>query len=73
MAKTPLSQLVVLAYADEYRAAEVLATLQRLRAGAMLDAQDAMSVTRRKIGASHSTMAPIWAPTRNAAADSGAR
>ena len=46
MGKTPLSHLVVLAYADEYRAAEVLATLQRLHTGAVLDAQDAMSVMR---------------------------
>jgi uncharacterized membrane protein len=46
MGKLPLSHLVVLAYADEYRAAEVLATLQRLRTGAMLDTQDATSVMR---------------------------
>jgi len=46
MRKTPLSHLAVLAYADEYRAAEVLATLQRVHTGAVLDAKDAMSVMR---------------------------
>jgi uncharacterized membrane protein len=41
-----LSHLVVLAYADEYRAAEVLATLQRLRTGSLVNAQHAVSMVR---------------------------
>jgi uncharacterized membrane protein len=41
-----VKELVVLAYADEYRAAEVLATLQRLHAGSDLPVSDAVSVTR---------------------------
>jgi uncharacterized membrane protein len=41
-----VKQLVVLAYADEYRAAEVLATLQRLRVGSDLPVSDVVSVTR---------------------------
>lgn len=44
--KTQSTQLVVLAYADEHRAAEVLATLQRLRTGTLIDAEDAVSVVR---------------------------
>jgi uncharacterized membrane protein len=40
------SQLVVLAYADEYRAAEVLATLQRLRTGILVEPHDAACVVR---------------------------
>jgi uncharacterized membrane protein len=39
-------QLVVLAYADEYRAAEVLATLQRLHVGSDLPLSDAVSLVR---------------------------
>jgi uncharacterized membrane protein len=35
-----------LAYADEYRAAEVLATLQRLRTGSVIDEHGAVSVVR---------------------------
>ena len=41
-----MTQLVALAYADEHRAAEVLATLHRLRTGALIDAQDVVSVVR---------------------------
>jgi uncharacterized membrane protein len=40
------SHLVVLAYTDEYRAAEVLATLQRLRTGMLVEPRDATSVMR---------------------------
>ncbi len=45
--KPASSHLVVLAYADEYRAAEVLATLQRLHTGTLVEARDATSVVRR--------------------------
>ena len=41
-----MTQFLVLAYADEHRAAEVLATLQRLRTGSLVDAQDVVSVVR---------------------------
>jgi uncharacterized membrane protein len=46
MRTKPAYQLVVLAYADEHRAAEVLATLQRLRTGSLLEPTDAVSVVR---------------------------
>ncbi len=39
--------LVALAYADEYRAAEVLASLRRLRTGAFAEVVDVVSVIRR--------------------------
>jgi len=52
-------RLVVLAYADEHRAAEVLATLQRLRTGALIAVQDVASVVR----------ATDWAITLHYAAD----
>jgi len=39
-------QLVVLAYADEYRAAEVLATLQRLHLGSDVPVGNAVSLVR---------------------------
>jgi uncharacterized membrane protein len=39
--------LLALAYADEYRGAEVLAALRRLRTGALGDVVDAVSVVRR--------------------------
>ncbi|MBV9582342.1 MAG: hypothetical protein JO057_27470, partial [Chloroflexi bacterium] len=42
-----MSDLVVLAYADEHRAAEVLAALRRLRSGAFADVDDALYVVRR--------------------------
>jgi uncharacterized membrane protein len=38
------SHLVVLTYTDEYRAAEVLATLQRLHSGGLVEPRDATSV-----------------------------
>jgi uncharacterized membrane protein len=41
-----VKQLVVLAYADEYRAAEVLATLQRLHLGSDLPVANAVSLAR---------------------------
>jgi uncharacterized membrane protein len=41
------SYLFVLAYPDEHRAAEVLAALQRLRFGAVVDPCDVACVTRR--------------------------
>jgi len=41
-----VTQLVALAYADEYRAAEVLATLLRLQTGALVDPPDVVSVVR---------------------------
>ena len=44
--RTAAIQLLVLAYADEHRAAEVLATLHRLRTGSLIDAQDVVSVVR---------------------------
>jgi uncharacterized membrane protein len=43
---TAVTQLVVLAYVDEHRAAEVLATLQRLRTGSIVDTEDAVCVVR---------------------------
>jgi uncharacterized membrane protein len=42
-----MRDLVVLAYADEHRAAEVLATLRRLGAGVFADVQDAVYLVRR--------------------------
>jgi uncharacterized membrane protein len=44
--RTTATQLLALTYADEHRAAEVLATLQRLRTGRLIEAQDMVSVTR---------------------------
>lgn len=41
-----MSDLVVVAYPDEYRAAEVLATLQRLRGDYLIDLDDACYVTK---------------------------
>src|SRR5579871_1226779 len=40
------STLVVIAYPDEYRAAEVLATLQRMREQYLIDLEDAVYVTK---------------------------
>ena len=54
-----MTQLVALAYADEHRATEVLATLQRLRTGALIDAHDVVSVVR----------ATYWGITLHYAAD----
>ena len=42
-----MCDLVALAYADEYRGAEVLAALRRLRTGAFAEVVDAVSVVRR--------------------------
>jgi uncharacterized membrane protein len=42
-----MSRLVVLAYADEFRGAEVLATLERLRTTSRPDFEDAACVVRR--------------------------
>ena len=41
-----MSNLVVVAYPDEYRAAEVLATLQRMRSQYLIDLDDACYVTK---------------------------
>jgi uncharacterized membrane protein len=42
-----MSDLVVLAYADEHRAAEVFAALRRLRSGAFAEVDEAVYVVRR--------------------------
>ena len=41
-----MSNLVVVAYPDEYRAAEVLASLQRMRNQYLIDLEDACYVTK---------------------------
>jgi uncharacterized membrane protein len=41
-----MSNLVVVAYPDEYRAAEVLATLRRMRSDYLIDLEDACYVTK---------------------------
>ena len=41
-----MSNLVVVAYPDEYRAAEVLATVQRMRSDYLIDIDDACYVTK---------------------------
>lgn len=41
-----MSNLVVVAYPDEYRAAEVFAQLQRLNSGYLIDLEDACYVTK---------------------------
>jgi uncharacterized membrane protein len=56
-----VTRLVALAYADEHRAAEVLATLQRLHTGALVAAEDVVSVVR----------ATDWAITLHWASDLG--
>src|SRR4029077_15048788 len=43
----PMFDLVALAYADEYRAAEVVAGLRRLRTGAFAEVVDVVAVARR--------------------------
>jgi uncharacterized membrane protein len=69
----PASQLIVLAYADEHRAAEVLATLHRLRTGSLINASSAATVVRATdwhvlvrygtdLGASDDTVAEFWRP-----------
>lgn len=45
-----MSELVVIAYPDEHRAAEVLATLRRMRSEDQLDLDDAASVTKDQTG-----------------------
>jgi uncharacterized membrane protein len=45
-----MSTLVAITYPDEYRAAEVLATLQRLQREYLLDLDDACYVTKGKDG-----------------------
>ena len=44
--QSPTSTLVVISYPDEYRAAEVLATLQRMQDQYLLDLEDAITVTK---------------------------
>lgn len=41
-----MTELLALTYADEYRAAEVLATLQRLHTGGLIEAEDMVSIER---------------------------
>ena len=41
-----MSELVVIAYDDQYRAAEVLATLRRLQSEYLIDLEDAVYVTK---------------------------
>jgi uncharacterized membrane protein len=45
-----MSQLVIIAYPDEHRAAEVLATLCRLQSQDQLELDDAAAVTKDKSG-----------------------
>lgn len=45
-----VSELVVVTYPDEYRAAEVLAALQRLQKELLIDLEDAAYVTKEKDG-----------------------
>jgi len=45
-----MSDLVVVTYPDEYRAAEVLAALQRLQKELLIDLEDAAYVTKEKDG-----------------------
>ena len=45
-----MSDLVVVTYPDEYRAAEVLAVLQRLQAKLLIDLEDAGYVVKQKDG-----------------------
>ena len=45
-----MSDLVVVTYQDEYRAAEVLAALQRLQEELLIDLEDAAYVTKEKDG-----------------------
>jgi len=41
-----MTYLVAIVYSEEYRAAEVMATLKRLESGYLLDLEDACWVTR---------------------------
>jgi len=45
-----MSELVVVTYPDEYKAAEVLAALQRLQKELLIDLEDAAYVTKEKDG-----------------------
>lgn len=45
-----MSDLIVVAYPDEYRAAEVLAVLQRLQGKVLIDLEDAVYVTKDENG-----------------------
>jgi uncharacterized membrane protein len=45
-----MSELIVVAYPDEYRAAEVLATVRRLQAEYLIDLEDAIVVTKDSAG-----------------------
>src|SRR5689334_19425278 len=45
-----MSELVVIAYPDEHRAAEVLATLGRMRSADLLDLDDAASISKDQTG-----------------------
>jgi len=45
-----MSDLIVVTYPDEYKAAEVLATLQRLQKELLIDMEDAAYVTKEKDG-----------------------
>ena len=45
-----MSELIVVAYPDEYRAAEVLATVRRLQAEYLIDLEDAIVVTKNEAG-----------------------
>ncbi len=48
--QAPTSNLVVITYPDEHRAAEVLATLQRMSAEYLIDLEDAVYVTKNQSG-----------------------
>ena len=45
-----MSELIVVAYPDEYRAAEVLATVRRLQSEYLIDLEDAIVVTKDSAG-----------------------
>jgi uncharacterized membrane protein len=45
-----MSELIVVAYPDEYRAAEVLATVRRLQSEYLIDLEDAIVVTKDSVG-----------------------
>lgn len=46
-----MSDLIVVAYPDEYRAAEVLAIVRRLQSAYLIDLEDAVVVTKDQTGA----------------------
>lgn len=45
-----MSELIVVAYPDQYRAAEVLAAVQRLQSEYLIDLEDAIVVTKTEAG-----------------------